>query len=842
MTNQAMLDSIVYKTYYAIALGAEPLKSKKSHKKFDSAMLSEESPSKKKLASKPKPTKKKAPVKADRGKGLNVLSEVALSHVAQLKEATKRSKKDFHISYASGSGDGTDFQSGVFDEQQRKISGTDEGIGAKQSREEDNDDEDDTKDDEGNNDDDDDDYDDDDDGNDDDDSDHKRTESNRDENPNLNQFNEEHEEEENDDEFTDKEYDDGAHQHNVSQESEFDQEEEDAHVTLTTVHDTQKTECPMQSSSVSSDFIEKLLNFKNVSPADNEIASLMDTTVHTEEPSGQTSTLFTVPITVIPTTIPLPPHFFNPLPQQTIPTPTPTASEVTTAFLALPDFASVFRFNNRVTNLERDLEEAQAGKQEYIDLVDLSVRTIIKEEVKTQIPQILPKGVLNFTNPSTYEAAASISEYELTKNLLDKMEESKSHLRADYKRELYDALVKKSSKDAESSRDPKSNESKSTSSSKGTSRSHHKSSGQTAYAEEPSHTVDDSGVPKNQEFNTGNNDEQPKDEAAPKNDWFKKPKRPLTPDPDWNKRQHIDFRPSQTWISVTARAEKPNTSFYELMDTPIDFSAFVINRLNITNLTQELLSGSARNVEASGLLHQGYSLILDHLGRQVIPQDYFINNDLEYLKGGRLNRQYSTFVTKIKAATYEIKWIKDLVPNLWTPVKVVYDKHAYWVTRLKIMKMYDYDHLDEIKVRREDQLYTFKEGVKSYQKKLNLTKPDIFKSNLRNRTTYTAYSDPQGVIYKDQNNINRLMRTDELHKLNDGTLNDVRTALYDITLGIRMEYLLKIKWSGLDKRRACVMIQDIDKQLFQRRLMQNVEKFIGGREYGEDPRLLTRTI
>ncbi|GJV47028.1 hypothetical protein Tco_1437240 [Tanacetum coccineum] len=144
MTNQAMLDSIAYKTYYAIASGAEPPKSKKSQKKSDSAISSKESLSKKKLAkamkdipstkkptTKPKPTKKKAPVKADRGKSLNVLSEVALSQAAQLNEVTKPSKKDFHISHASGSGDGTDFQSGVPDEQQRKISSTDEGSGAK---------------------------------------------------------------------------------------------------------------------------------------------------------------------------------------------------------------------------------------------------------------------------------------------------------------------------------------------------------------------------------------------------------------------------------------------------------------------------------------------------------------------------------------------------------------------------------------------------------------------------------------------------------------------------------------------------------------------------------------
>ncbi|GJU74403.1 hypothetical protein Tco_1265808 [Tanacetum coccineum] len=117
MTNQALLDSVAYKTYYTIASGAEPLISRKSQKKSYYAISFEESPSKKKstkdkkvAAPKPKPTKKKTLVKAARGKGLNVLSEVALSEAAQLKEATKRSKKDFHISQASGSDDGTDFE------------------------------------------------------------------------------------------------------------------------------------------------------------------------------------------------------------------------------------------------------------------------------------------------------------------------------------------------------------------------------------------------------------------------------------------------------------------------------------------------------------------------------------------------------------------------------------------------------------------------------------------------------------------------------------------------------------------------------------------------------------
>nr|GEW72695.1 hypothetical protein [Tanacetum cinerariifolium]GEW80738.1 hypothetical protein [Tanacetum cinerariifolium] len=508
----------------------------------------------KKPASKPKSTKKKASVKADRGKILNVLSKVALSEATQPKEATKRSKKDFHISHASGSGDGTYFESGVPDEQQRKISVTDEGTGAKPGvldvpkydfeNDDDNDGNDDGDDSNGND-------DDDDDG--DDDSDHEKTVSNRDENPNLIQSSEEHEEEEEEeeyvDEFTDKEDDaDYAKEENEEEiddaEELYKDEEEDAHVTLTDVHDAQKTEGPTQSSSISSDFTKKLLNFENVSPADNEIASLMDTTVHHEEPSSHTSSFYTVPVIVIPeityaftTTIPPPPLSFNPLLQLTTLTTTPIASEVTTAFLALPDFASIFKFNDRVTNLERDLseikqvdrEEALANSREYTDLID---------------------------KKSMYKAAASLFEFELTKILMDKMEEHKSYLIADYKREIYDALVKsyntnkdifdtyddvfmlkrsqydkdkdqdpfagldrgtkrrKSSKDVESSKDPKYKESKSTSSSKGTSRSQHKSSGKSAHVEDPSHTVGDSRVQQNQEFDTGNNDEQTDDEAA----------------------------------------------------------------------------------------------------------------------------------------------------------------------------------------------------------------------------------------------------------------------------------------------------------------------------------------
>nr|GEW12188.1 outer membrane protein porin [Tanacetum cinerariifolium] len=89
---------------------------------------------------------------------------------------------------------------------------------------------------------------------------------------------------------------------------------------------------------------------------------------------------------------------------------------------------------------------------------------------------------------------------------------------------------------------------------------------------------------------------------------------------------------------------------------------------------------------------------------------------------------------------------------------------------------------------------------------------------------------------------NRLMRIDELYKFSDGTLNDVRNALDDRLKGIRMQYLPSTIWRRGDKERAAAMIQAIDKMLKTRRIMRSLEKFVGGRLYEGDFRMLQRTI
>ncbi|GKD88855.1 hypothetical protein Tco_1364362 [Tanacetum coccineum] len=207
-------------------------------------------------------------------------------------------------------------------------------------------------------------------------------------------------------------------------------------------------------------------------------------------------------------------------------------------------FATQIALQSYMAEFEK---EAQDEKEKYIDIIKKLVKEIIKDEVKSQLPLILPKEISDFATPviqstineslenvvlaksssqpqSTYEAAASLTEFELKKILLDKLEKSKSYQAAKQHRDLYHVLVKsyqldkdlfdtygkacslkkgredkdkneyppagldqgmkkrKTRKDAEPSRGSKSKESKS-SSSKG-SKSQSKSSGKSAQAEE----------------------------------------------------------------------------------------------------------------------------------------------------------------------------------------------------------------------------------------------------------------------------------------------------------------------------------------------------------------------
>ncbi|GJW19248.1 hypothetical protein Tco_0026684 [Tanacetum coccineum] len=703
---------------------------------------------------------------------------------------------------------------------------------------------------------------------------------------------------------------------NASQEKSYEQVVEDAHVTLTS---SQKTESSKQSSSVSSDFASKFLILENVPPAIDEVASMMNVKSRQEESSTQAPSLFTVLKTAIPetatahaTTVPPTISMITPLPQLTTPSPAPTTVPTTTSIPALPNFSSLFALQSYTKEFKK---KAQEERKLYIDVVEKSVKDIIKDEVKSVLPQILPKEVSDFATPviqstiteslenvvlaksssqpqSTYEAAASLTEFELKKILLDKLEKSKSHRAAKDHRNLYDALVKsyqldkdlfdsygkayslkrsredkdkdedpptgpdqglkkkKTIKDAEPSRGSKSKESKSSSSKD--SKSQSKSSSKSAQAEEPVFETTDTEMPKDQGDDMGNTKDQPNVEEASKHD------------------------------CQIAKAEKPHLTFDELMSTLIDFSAFVMNHLKFDNLTQQNLVGPTFNllkgtckgrVELEYHFEESYKVVTDRLdwtnpegnqypfdlskplpliefqGRQVVLADYFINNDLKYLKGN----------LALGSKTTKVLWIRK-THDVYSRKRIIA------VTHVKVMKKYDYGYLEEIKFQRDDNtLHKFKEGdfpnlnlrdiddmllfliqkkISNLErdKKLNITKLETFRSDISKLTAYTAYKNPQGIIYQDKLKRNRLMRSNELYKLCDGTLTSVRRVLHDIASSLEMDYLPKRTWSKLDRKRSRIMIKAIDQQLFERRLMRNLEKFVGGREYGNDFRLLERTI
>ncbi|GKA97536.1 hypothetical protein Tco_0825430 [Tanacetum coccineum] len=45
---------------------------------------------------------------------------------------------------------------------------------------------------------------------------------------------------------------------------------------------------------------------------------------------------------------------------------------------------------------------------------------------------------------------------------------------------------------------------------------------------------------------------------------------------------------------------------------------------------------------------------------QIVPVDYFFNNDLAYLQGGSTGRTYTTSLTKTKAVKYDLQGIEDM--------------------------------------------------------------------------------------------------------------------------------------------------------------------------------------
>nr|GFB71488.1 hypothetical protein [Tanacetum cinerariifolium] len=231
-----------------------------------------------------------------------------------------------------------------------------------------------------------------------------------------------------------------------------------------------------------------------------------------------------------------------------------------------------------------------------------------------------------------HAVAADLSKMELKKILIEKMEGNKSIQRSDEQRNLYKALVdayevyktildsyreiailkrrreddddqegpsarsdwgskrRREGGEPESARAPLELATRSAGRSTTGSKSRQVLASESAFAEKPVQTISQIEEPSHPVFETGAGD-QPIVQTSQHSEWFPLPKKPLTSDRDWNKTLPAVQGRAQTWITELAKQADSHSSFNELLDTPIDFSNFIMNWLCVDTLTPELLAG-----------------------------------------------------------------------------------------------------------------------------------------------------------------------------------------------------------------------------------------------------------
>ncbi|GKB45295.1 hypothetical protein Tco_0896048, partial [Tanacetum coccineum] len=286
---------------------------------------------------------------------------------------------------------------------------------------------------------------------------------------------------------------------------------------------------------------------------------------------------------------------------------------------------------------------------------------------------------------------------------------------------------------------------------------------------------------------------------------FKKPERPPTPDHEWNEGKSAENKPTQRCLSDLAK----------ISDLTQDI---------LVGLTYELLKGTCMSyVELDYNMEECYKALTGQLDWNNPKGDRYPFDLSKPLPLGNvtLGSQRQSFY--------------GYASNRVSKHVVYSTKRILAVTKVKVKEWYGYGHLKEIETLQPQ----------SYHKKLNIFRPITHKAGITDLTPYSAYSNRKGFIYVDKLGRNRLMCSHELYKYSDGTLISLHHTLNDIAKNLEMAYtsvMPRRRWSNLDKKRSRIMIKDIDPQLLDIRLMRSLEKFVGGRYYGEDPRLLQRTI
>nr|GEY03306.1 hypothetical protein [Tanacetum cinerariifolium] len=337
---------------------------------------------------------------------------------------------------------------------------------------------------------------------------------------------------------------------------------------------------------------------------------------------------------------------------------TQKTEEATTSTADVSKSKTLVALQLRVTDLEKDVKELKDVDNftKVISTIQSEFPKAVKEYLRSSLDDAMHKVIQkniadiikeHYVPAETVERLrqqyASQKKFDQKTTLFETMTKIKSFNKSPKRRALYHALIesilkdedaidegvakklkkrkpndadkdegpcagsdrglkrRKTSKDTEPSK-----KAKSTETSKGsficTSKSQPKSTGKSAQAEETVFEAGDTQEPQNQRQDMGNTDDQPNVEAT---------------------------------------------------------SSMTDSR-NLKGLQILILIGM--DMQKSCGTRKPLPLIMER-GRQVVPVDYFFNNDLGYLRGGSSSKKYTTFTTKTKTAKYDIPGIEDMVPS-----------------------------------------------------------------------------------------------------------------------------------------------------------------------------------
>nr|GEU98689.1 hypothetical protein [Tanacetum cinerariifolium] len=376
--------------------------------------------------------------------------------------------------------------------------------------------------------------------------------------------------------------------------------------------------------------------------------------------------------------------------------------------------------------LDRLRDEAQRENDESLRTVDENIKKIIqeqvKEQVKVQVSKILPriKQAVNeqleaevltrssHSSRTSYAVTTDLSEMELKKILIEKIEGNKSIQRSDEQRNLYKALIdayesdklildtygetvtlkRRRDDDVDKDEEPfagpdwgskRRREGKEPESASAPTKT------TTSQMEEPSHPKFDTGA-----------DDQLIVQSSQHPEWFPPQQKPPTLDRDWNK----------TLPAVYGSIQPPT---YDLMKGSCKSLIELEYHLEeVYKDTTDQLDWVNHGVQQyPHNLLQPLPLIPNNRGRRVIPFEHFINNDLEYLRG-----DYDKHALQgVSHWGHKRQQFYGFAVNLESARDVYSKRRIIAITELKIVEWHSYKHLDWITVRRDDdKLYKFKEG------------------------------------------------------------------------------------------------------------------------------------